>query len=83
MTVIAPRRTGDAPLVVRNTSGHRVFRAEIEHGDGTDTVIAALDHSLIKFPDVTGYAEIAMIRRDRSGMVVDQWTLGGYPLEVQ
>lgn len=83
MTVIAPRRVGDAPLVVRNASGRRVFRAEIDCGDFTDTVIAALDHSLIKFPDVSGYAEIAVIRRDRAGTVLDRWTLGGYPLEVR
>jgi len=83
MTVIAPRRAGAPPLAVRNASGRRVFRAEIEHGDGTDTVIAALDHSLIKFPDVTGYAEIAVIRRAKSGAVIDQWTLGGYPLVVR
>jgi hypothetical protein len=62
---------------MRNASGHWVFRAEIDCGDFTDTVIAALEHSLIMFPDVSGYAEIAVIRRNRAGMVLDRWTLGG------
>jgi hypothetical protein len=83
MTVIAPRRAGAPPRVVRNASGRRVFRAEIDCGEFTDTVIAALDHSLIKFPDVTGYSEIAVIRRGRSGAVVDQWTSGGRPVTAR
>ena len=78
VTVIAPRWAGDPPLVVRNASGRRVFRAEIDCGDFSDTVIAALDHSIIKFSD----AEIAVIRRARSGDVMDRWTLGGHLLSV-
>ena len=82
MTVLAPRRASATPLVVQNNSTHRVFRADIDHGTFTDTIIAALDHSIIRFPDVTGYAEIALIRRHKSGTVINYWTLGGYPLDT-
>jgi len=82
LTVVSPRRTGQQQLVVRESSARRVFRAEVESDRFTDTIIAALDHSMIKYPDVQGYAELAVVRRDRRGRVVDSWAAGGEKLRI-
>ncbi len=80
MSVLSPRRAGEPARPVRRASGHRVFRAEVDCGAFTDTIIAALDHGLIRMPDVAGTTELALIRRDRSGRVMDHWTVDGSPL---
>ena len=76
LTILSPRRAGTAPLTVKDMTARRVFRAEIDAGDFTDTIIAAPDHGLVKFPDIEGYTEMALIRRDRNGKVLSRWTLG-------
>lgn len=83
MSILSPRRAGAAPLVVKDLTGKRIFRADIHAGAFTDTVIAVLDHGLIQFPDVTGYAEVALIRRDPAGKVIGQWTPGASRIEVR
>ncbi|HOS44434.1 MAG TPA: hypothetical protein PK794_12125, partial [Armatimonadota bacterium] len=75
MSILSPRRAGAAPLPVADASGTRVLRAEIDCGDVIDTLIAAPDMGLIDFPDVRGYTELALIRRARSGDVLNVWTV--------
>ena len=82
MSILSPRRAGAAPLLVKDLSARRVFRAQIDCGPFSDTIIAALDQSLIQFPDVQGYTELALIRRDQTGKAIDCWTLGGDPIDV-
>ena len=83
LTVISPRRAGAPALPVRDRSGRRVFRVEVDCGAFTDTLIAALDHSLVQFPDIRGYTELALIRRDRAGKLIDCWTVGGERLDIR
>mgnify|MGYP001566673436 CR=1 FL=1 len=82
MTVISPRRAGKPPLVVTDRMARRAFRADVESDKFTDTIIAALDHGMIKYPDVEGFAELAVIRRDKTGRVLDSWTIGGEKLRI-
>jgi hypothetical protein len=80
LAVISPRHADAPPLPVRVVSSHRVFRVEIDCGDFIDTLIAAPDRGLLAFDDIQGYAELALIRRNRNDGVIDYWTAGGETL---
>jgi hypothetical protein len=73
LSTIVPRKVGQPPVEVKHIPAHKVFRAEIDWGAHTDTIIAAMDHGYMKFADVEGFAELAVIRRDKSGKVMDVW----------
>ena len=77
MAVIVPRRRGQPRARVRQVASRRVLRAQIDLGEYTDTIISALDHGCVKFPDVEGFANLALIRRRKSGRVVDVWVSDG------
>ena len=77
MAVIVPRRNGQPRVAVRQVPAKRVLRAEIDWGGHTDIIISALDHGCIKFPDVEGFAELALIRRTKDGKVEDVWIPDG------
>ena len=82
LTIVSPRRAGAQPLTIHDSTSKRVFRVEIDCGGFVDTIIAAPDRGLIAFPDVRGYTELALIRRDRMGRLLTYWTAGGETLEV-
>lgn len=83
LAVLSPRRVSEPPLVVRQRDYLRVRRVEIEHGDFTDTLIAALDHKYIKLPDVEAWTELLMIRRKRNGEVISVWSVDGRPVTLR
>jgi len=70
-------------VVLGRVTTRRTFRAEIACGEFTDTVIAAIDHAYVKLDDVEGFTELAVIRRDRAGRVVEVWTADGAPLKLR
>ena len=76
LAVISPRRAGAPPLPGRVAPAKRVFRVEIECGEFTDTLIAAPERSLLEFDDIRGYTELALIRLDQDGKLIDYWTVG-------
>lgn len=83
LAVLSPRHKSEAPLVVRDRGSERIRRVEIEHGDFTDTLIAALDHKFIKLSDVEALTELVLIRKKRSGEVVGVWSVDGRPVKVK
>lgn len=80
MTVISPRRNSEQARVVTRESSRRVMRVEIEHETGVDTVLAALDNGYMSLPDVEGFAELVVIRRDRQGRLLHVWNSEGRAL---
>lgn len=82
LAVISPRPADAPPLTVRQIPMRRTFRVEVDCGEFVDTIIAAPDHGYLTMPDVRGFAELAVIRRDRDGKVIDYWTVEGLPLEL-
>ncbi|OGV72139.1 MAG: hypothetical protein A2269_05200 [Lentisphaerae bacterium RIFOXYA12_FULL_60_10] len=82
MAVIVPRGIAEAALTIRDATASRTFNAFIEHGDFVDQVIYAGDHIYVRLPGVQAESEIAVIRRDRSGRVLDTWTCDGRPVRT-
>lgn len=84
MSVMSPRRTGESRMAVVDRSGGRTLRADVDCGAFTDTVISALDHGLIRFDDVRGESELAVVRRPKAPGAgpVRVWTLEGRGLRV-
>ena len=82
MSVLSPRRADAPVLAVTDRSARRVFRAEIAGEHGVDTVIAAPDRGWVEFEDIRGCVELAVVRRDRSGVLVDAWHPGAQGLWV-
>jgi len=82
MAIISPRPADTKKIMIKDASGHRVMRVEIYSEDFCDTVIAALDHGLIRFYDINGDTELAFVRRDRKGQVLGCWTIDGSPLNI-
>ena len=80
LAVVAPRRTGAIPLQVRELPAPRMLCAEVTWDGGTDTIIAALDHSHIDLPGIRGRSELAVIRRGTDGRMHSTWTDNGKPL---
>lgn len=82
MAVMVPRKPDQPSLAVRQVPERRVMRAEIDCGPFTDTVVAALDHGCLQLADIEGFAEIALIRRDKNGKLIGSWTSSGEELNV-
>ncbi|MCX5659024.1 MAG: heparinase II/III family protein [Planctomycetota bacterium] len=77
MTVISPRRKDEPARAVHRQSSKRVMRVEVEHETGVDTILAAIDNGYMTLPDVEGFAELVVLRRDRAGRLLDMWTKDG------
>jgi hypothetical protein len=75
MALVIPRRAGDPRLVVRSEPGLRTLNAYVEHGEWIDQIVYAPDHLFVRLPDLRVSTEAAVIRRDRKGAIIDQWTL--------
>jgi hypothetical protein len=82
MAVIVPRRTGDAPLTVRQVAQRRVLTMVVESEAYVDTIAAPLDSGVLLTPDMRGFTELAVVRRDKQGGLVDQWSVGAERLTV-
>lgn len=82
MAVIAPRRAGDAPLTVRQVANRRVLTMVVESEAHVDTIAAPLDSGVLLTPDMRGFTELAVVRRDKQGKLVAQWSLGAERLTV-
>lgn len=70
---------------IDDNNGERPFRhyAAGHNIAFTRLLAAGLDHACLKFPDVQGLTELALIRRDRAGNVIDYWTVDGSPLMIR
>ena len=77
MAVLIPRRLGEAALTVTDATAARTFNAYVEHGDCIDQIVYACDHSYVRLPDLHASSEIIVVRRRKSGEVVDYWTNDG------
>ena len=80
MAVVVPRRAAAAPLKVTPLRGRRLLQVEVEHGGGTDLVVAALDHGCIRTPQLEALTNLALVRRSRDGKVQATWSVDGAPV---
>jgi hypothetical protein len=82
LTVVAPRRSGAAPLQVRRRMAKRLLWLEIETPIGRDTIITALDHGFIQTDEFRCMSEVLFLRHNAEGKRIAQWSLGGGQLEI-
>lgn len=80
VSVLSPRRKGQANRVLRQIPVAQGIGLEVQ-GDGiTDTLLIAPDHKLILTDTIKCFSEFALIRRNASGDIVDQWSQSGEPI---
>lgn len=77
LSVVSPRWKEEAPLGLRPVEVQNGLGVEITGEDFVDTLLIGPDHRLILHEGRKCFAEFALIRRDRGGEVVDQWTSSG------
>jgi len=82
MAVMVPRRIHEPTITVTDATAYRTGCAYIEHGPWIDQVVFASDHIYVRLPDLHASSEVAVIRRDRQGRVVDSWTIDGKPVRA-
>lgn len=80
MAVIIPRRIDEPRIRVTDATAYRTGVAYVEHGSWIDQIIFASDHIHVRLPQVHASSEVIVIRRDRSGKVIDTWTIDGKPV---
>ncbi len=83
MTVIVPRRNGQASLRVTDCSTANLLVVRVGDGKSEDTVIAALDHACIETDEVRGLTEFALIRREADGRVIGAWSVDGARISLK
>lgn len=70
LSVLLPRRRGQAQIAARRVTAHAHFGIVLEFGRVTDTILVSpIDHGL-NLEGITGEASVAVVRRDRRGRVV-------------
>lgn len=82
MAVIVPRRIVEPAIPVVDATAYRTGCAYVEHGQWIDQIVFASDHIYVRLPDLHASSEVAVIRRDRRGNVVDSWTIDGKPVHA-
>lgn len=56
------------------------YTTPMEMEASKDTIVGALDHAYIELKDLQGRTEIGLLREDRQGRLLHQWTVDGQPL---
>lgn len=83
LSLLSPRRHGEAPLPVRHVPRKFLLEMEIEAGEYRDTILAAPDRGYIETETVSAMTELAWIRRDQTGRVLQIWSVDGSPVTVK
>ncbi len=81
--VISPRRQGEPPRRVTVADRGNLQCVTVTDGLFSDTILIALDHAYIDTPEYYGLCELAIVRRDAGGNVVDVWSKDGRPLTAK
>ena len=70
LTVLAPRREGQAPVSFKRLSSRGHFGIEVGLGDCTDTIVASPDDRWVDLGGMRGEASLAVARRDARGKLL-------------